>query len=378
MPQVPPLLLYALVLVLSFLVCAISIPSIIHTAEIKHLFDEPDTVRKLHGGRIPNLGGMAIFFAFTIVTSVCANTSTFPNWNLLIGSAIILFVTGLKDDLVGLNPTKKFAAQFLAAFIVLYFGGLQIQDLHGLFGIHHLPIEISLFLNMFGLVFVINAYNLIDGVDGLAGSLGLLAFSCFGAFFAWTHQTGEAVLSLAMVGALLGFLKYNLHPAKIFMGDTGSLLIGFLCGVFCLSFVKAVPNDLTSGGLSKGHVFLIALSIIFIPVLDTFRVFAMRILRKKSPFFGDRTHIHHILLDGGMNHSWATATILLANICLIALAYLCKPMSPTLGFLVLTGAGLIFIFLSRARRQRQMQVRKPAGTSALFVSPQSPDQGPQA
>ncbi len=322
MNALQPYLSYVLALVCSLAVSLFSVPNIIYIAKRKRLLDVPDNHRKLHARIVPNLGGVGIFFAFFIVASLLIKPLSFPKWNYIAAACLILFVTGMKDDLVAISPSKKFIAQAMAATITVVFADVRLHSLGGLFGIHNLPDWASIPFSIVGCIFVTNAFNLLDGIDGLAGTIGVYITAMLGLFLAAYGKGSEAVLAFSMTGALIGFLRFNLAPAKIFMGDTGSLIIGFVVAVLGILTI----NTYHTGGsidaiiVSAPGVFVVTLAILFIPVFDTFRVFTMRILRGNSPFSPDRTHLHHYLLDIGLSHTKTVSVIFIANIAVTALA----------------------------------------------------------
>ncbi|GAA4311447.1 MraY family glycosyltransferase [Compostibacter hankyongensis] len=353
-----PLLQYLLIVGLAYTVVTLSTPVVIFVSFRKRLFDEPDEFRKLHTARTPNLGGVAMFCAWAFCMELFDTGRQWASWNYVFASGLILFATGLKDDLIGMVPLKKFGAQLAAAFIIVYYTNVRLTDLHGLFGIHALPYGVSMVLSMTGIIFLTNAYNLIDGIDGLAGGLALLAFCFFGAYFASRDKTGAAYMSFAMVGAVLGFLRYNISPSKIFMGDTGSLLIGFLVAVLAIRFAENGKLQMPDvPGMTNNLVLMV--SIIILPVFDTLRVFINRIAHGRSPFKADRQHIHHLLLDLGLSHTRASMTLLAINVLFIAIAFIMTGQNPTWGILVLflmaglTVLGLKYLLSYKHRKERE-------------------------
>lgn len=326
-----------------------SIPSVIYVAKRKRLLDKPSG-RKKHKNVTPNLAGLAIFSAFAFTCSLFQVGRFLPEWNYMFAGSLLLFVTGLKDDLVPMSAYKKFLAQFGASFIVVVLADVRIDNLHGFLGIYELPYLISALLTFLIITFVTNAYNLIDGVDGLAGLQAIIGFLFLGLFFSFLDGNyGLSMISFCMAGAILGFLKYNFFtsPAKIFMGDTGSLQLGYLLSIMSISLIDKYENNIVlegSGGVG------IAVAVLFIPAFDTLRVFTTRILKGKSPFLPDRTHIHHILLDLGIPARSLVLYLALANVFFISFAYILKDYNPTytiLGLLLM--AIMIMIFLVKAR-----------------------------
>lgn len=316
-----PYLGYWLAAVVSLLVSLFSIPNIIYIAKRKRLLDMPDNRRKLHTRIVPNLGGVGIFFAFFITASLLIKPD-FSSWNYIATACLILFITGLKDDLVSISPSKKFLAQAVAATITVVFAGVRLHSLGGLFGIFDLPVYVSIPFSIIGCMFVTNAFNLIDGIDGLAGTIGVYISIMLGSCLAAYGNGSAAVLAFSLGGAIIGFLRSNLPPARIFMGDTGALLIGFVVSVLSILSINAYHTGGTVDQFitSAPAVFVLTLSVLFVPVFDTFRVFTLRILRGHSPFRADRTHLHHYLLDLGLSHGKTVMVILMMNVMITLLA----------------------------------------------------------
>lgn len=331
-----PYLSYLLAVVASLGVSLFSIPNIIYIAKRKRLLDIPDNHRKLHTRVVPNLGGIGIFFAFFITASLFIKPD-FTKWNYIATACLILFITGLKDDLVTISPTKKFFAQAIAATITVTFAGVRLHSLGGLLGIYQLPDYVSVPFSIIGCIFVTNAFNLLDGIDGLAGTIGVYISIMLGLFLAAYGQSSTAVLAFSLGGAIIGFLKSNLPPARIFMGDTGSLLIGFVVSVLGILAINAYHRGGTIDAVivSSPGVLVVTLAVLFLPVFDTFRVFTMRLLRGHSPFRADRTHLHHYLLDIGLTHGQTVSVILAANILVTGLALAMQQYNINLAVLAL-------------------------------------------
>lgn len=305
-------------------------------ARERHLYDDLQSHRKEHDHGIPRLGGVAIFCSFTIVSLLFAKYDAFLPTNILLTSCIILFAIGLKDDLAGANPSTKFSLQFLVAIILVILGNVRLTSLYGVFDIYELPFSLSVILSVIIIMFIVNAFNLIDGIDGLAGTIGLIVCLTFAILFTHMKQIELASLAFSMVGAIIGFLYFNYSPARIFMGDTGSLLIGLVSVVLAIKFIEL--NKFTTDNYDP--VFYsapaTAVSIIIIPLFDTFRVFVLRVLKRQSPFLADRNHIHHRILRLGFNHTQTTIALALTNISFIYLALTLKELG---------NFTLIFMFL---------------------------------
>lgn len=314
------LLSIVLPFITSFVISFVAIPSIIKIAEIKHLFDEPDE-RKNHVQRTPTLGGIAIFASLIFSLTFWADQDAILELQYIISAVILLFFMGLKDDLFNLVAYKKLIGQLLASFILVHYAGIKILTFYGLFGIWDLSWLASYCLSVFTIVVITNSFNLIDGIDGLAASIGILASGVFGFWFYSAGVVQYAILTSCMCGALFGFLYYNKSPAKIFMGDTGSLIVGVILSILAIKFIemnrvldRAHPNKVFA-------VPVMTLAILVIPLFDTIRVFTIRILQGRSPLSADRNHIHHLLLSLGFSHSKTTFLLVVFNAFCISTVY---------------------------------------------------------
>ncbi|MCP2044261.1 glycosyltransferase family 4 protein [Pontibacter sp. HSC-36F09] len=301
----------------AFIITYFAVPSVIKVASIRNLFDEPDE-RKLHKNTIPALGGVAIFAGIFFSVLFWAEEFNFSLLRWIMLSLVIIFLLGLKDDIVAIDPMKKLIGLLVASGLVIVYGDIRIMGFHGLLGISELPYLISVLFTLFVFIVIINAVNLIDGINGLAGGIGTIASLAFGTLFLLNDHNNAAAFAFATAGSLLAFLRYNFSSAKIFMGDGGALVIGFMLSVLSTRFMN---SDITLGLISDVSVSkpLVALAILIIPLVDTLRVFTIRILNKRSPFSADRNHLHHQLLDLGMSHRRAAVVLYSANIYFIVL-----------------------------------------------------------
>ncbi|MEO7313519.1 MAG: MraY family glycosyltransferase [Chitinophagaceae bacterium] len=303
-------------LLLAFGITFYAIPVIINVAEQKHLFDVPDE-RKIHKKPIPSLGGLGIFAGFIMAMLV---TIPFKGnqvaFQYIVAACLVVFFVGVKDDILIITPLKKFLGQLLAAGILVFKGGIMLNNMHGILGMYELSFPIACSLTIFTVVVITNAFNLIDGVDGLAGSLGVLVTLALGTYFIINGNVEYGCLAFSLMGALLAFLIFNFSPAKIFMGDTGSLIIGLVISVLIIRFIEFAP---TAPVLAMQSAPAVGFAILFIPLFDTLRVFSIRMLHGKSPFTPDRNHIHHILLDKGLSHRMVTLSLVFSNLVMIIL-----------------------------------------------------------
>jgi UDP-GlcNAc:undecaprenyl-phosphate GlcNAc-1-phosphate transferase len=331
----------------SFIVTFLAIPIVLQIAEEKKLFDVPDE-RKIHKVPVPSLGGVGIFGGFLLASLLSISAYQNPEFQYFFAAAIVIFFIGLKDDLIVLSATKKFMGQVIAASILIHLAGIRITSMHGLFGFYEVSEGFSIALSYLTIIVVMNSFNLIDGVDGLAGTLGLLTMVLFGIYFYAVGMSAYSLLAFAMGGSLLAFLIFNHHPAKIFMGDSGSLMIGLVNAILVIKFITVADSQSVIFPIQSAVA--VGFSILMIPLLDTLRVFSIRIFKGSSPFTPDRNHVHHLLLDRGFKHTGVTFFCLFLNIGFIALAYFAQSFGPTkllLLMLVLAFSGLAMLYYYR-------------------------------
>jgi len=333
----------------SFVITFLAIPAVIRVADEKGLFDAPDS-RKLHTKAIASLGGVGIFIGFFLAVLLFVSSSQHPEIQFIMAAALLTFFLGVKDDILVLSASKKFLGQLAAAAIVIHLADIRIDSMHGFLGIYNLPEIISYPLSYMIIVVIVNAFNLIDGIDGLAGSLGILTTAVFGAYFTMASMPAYAMLSFSLTGAIGAFLVFNYHPAKIFMGDSGSLLLGLMNAVLVIKFITVA--DSTAGSFPITSSVAIGFSILMIPLLDTMRVFSVRIANGRSPFSPDRNHIHHLLLDRGLNHSQVTHVCLLMNVCFITLAYFGRSIGSTILLTTMIAASYALIGIVKYWKRR--------------------------
>ncbi len=296
-----------------------SIPSIVKIAEVKHIFDEPDP-RKLHSSKTPTLGGLAIFASIIFTISFWIAPEDFYLMKYVLSSIIIIFFTGIKDDIVNLVAWKKLFAQTAASFIATYWGNIRLSSLYGVLGFYEIPFEASLLLSLITYLAIINSFNLIDGVNLLAASIGILVTTILGIWFYLVDLQSFSLMAFSMSGALLAFSYYNKTPAKIFMGDTGSLLLGLIVSILIIHFIEfnRVTND---HQYSVKAVPVVAIGLLIIPLFDLLQVSIKRIMQKRSPFSADREHLHHKLLDLGLGHNQTVFILISFNIMIILFTY---------------------------------------------------------
>jgi UDP-GlcNAc:undecaprenyl-phosphate/decaprenyl-phosphate GlcNAc-1-phosphate transferase len=356
--------------ILAFGVAFFTIPIVIHIAKEKKLFDEPDE-RKIHSKVTPTLGGIGIFAGFTLAYLVGVPNEAANFLQFYVAAAVIIFFLGLKDDLLVLSASKKFFGQLVAAGVIIFFGNLSLDSMHGFFGIFELNKVASITLTVFTIIVVTNSFNLIDGIDGLAGILGVLSSATFGVYFTIVGEVGFAVMGFSLTGAVLAFLIYNFAPAKIFMGDTGSLLIGLVNAILVIKFINVAATT-TSAALPINAAPAVGFAILMLPLFDTLRIFALRIINGRSPFSPDRNHIHHFLLDLGFGHKTIALTCGVVSIFFTILGYaLSNGVGPTYGIVILLVTALLLTssvyYTGKIKANRKLMVLEKSATDNTEV-----------
>ena len=310
----------------------IIIPNILIISLRKRLFDVPDE-RKVHKRPIPRLGGVTFFpvilFSLCVFTAVRlmtghgpAETSTTDlvcEFLFLTGGLTLLYIVGIADDLIGVRYRKKFLVQIISA-AMFPLSGLYINNFYGLFGIYLIPAEVGIPLTMLLVVFITNAINLIDGIDGLASGLSMVALLVFGVLFVHFRMWSYAMLAFVTVGVIIPFFSYNVFGSadlgrKIFMGDTGSLTLGYILSFFVIKYCMYEPDMLLT---MKTSPVLVSFSVLMVPCLDVIRVVLRRARNKRPLFMPDKTHIHHKFLAMGFSPRRALVTIQLMSACFCA------------------------------------------------------------
>src|SRR5688572_15358977 len=293
-----------LAFITSFVISMVIMPPLIKGIHYFKLFDVPDN-RKEHCEPVPTMGGIASCIGLAIALLLWFPFSD-DNFTIAFFLAImVMFVIGIFDDLKNMPARYKLAIQ-LALGALIAFSGVRITSFNGLFGIHELPLSAQYSFTILAIAGITNAFNLIDGIDGLAGGLGFMSLVMLGLFLTLSGEPNNAIIAFSLGGGLLGFLYYNFNPAKIFMGDTGSLVLGFVTAVLT---VRLIQSNTTGNFLMLRHAPVFAFSLVLIPVFDTLRVFSVRIWRGRSPFAADKNHIHHLLTINGWSHSHTSKII---------------------------------------------------------------------
>mgnify|MGYP000530300257 CR=1 FL=1 len=345
----------------AFTLTYFAIPSVIHVAKVKNLVDVPGG-RHVHTEVTPSLGGFAIFAGMMFSILLWTPFAQYGgHLQYILCAFVIIFLIGAKDDIVPVAANKKLVGQIFAASILFFKANVQITGVHGILEMKTLPFGVMAVITIFTIIVIINGFNLIDGINGLSGSISTLSGGTLGIWFLLIRRYDLAIIAFSTAGSVIAFLKYNYSPAKIFMGDTGALLIGLVCAILTINFIEI--NNM----LEKSHPWKInagpavAFGILIFPLFDTLRVFITRALKGRSPLSPDRNHIHHLLIDSGFSHMRATAILVFINLFFIILVFMMAKYTDTLSLLILVMsvasvmmAGL-FYYVSRKNKLKKVK-----------------------
>lgn len=334
----------------SFLITFACIPIIVKISRRKNLMDEPGT-RSSHLRKVPNLGGVAIFFSLGVCAPIFAY-QLFDTYKFLFPSLVILFYIGVCDDITVVRAYKKLLIQILVSALIVVGSDVRIRSFFGLFGVNELNYFVSVIFSILTFVILINAFNLIDGIDGLAGGYSVLSSLLFSISFFWLGEYNYplVIFCAIIIGAVLAFLYYNLSVSrvkKIFMGDTGSMILGFLLAFTAIGFIDVF---IAGKGLGKPYYHLqtapiIAVAILILPIIDTLTVIIIRVSQRKSVLEADKNHIHHRVLELGFSHRRSTLYICLYYLIIVVVTYFMRHQNINILLLTIFAIGFVGSFL---------------------------------
>jgi len=347
-----------LVIITSFLVTLTLMPVVIRVFKSINVLDKPDS-RKIHSIGTPSLGGIAMFIGLFLSLSLSLSFFELANEKFFLAGIILIFLLGVRDDLSSLHANHKLVIQLFAACLVVFLMDVKISGLNGLFGIDTFGWYFDEIFTILVIAIMTNAFNLIDGIDGLAGSIGLCISIVFCFLFLEAGDQFSAVVALGIAGSSLAFLIYNWYPSKVFMGDTGSMMLGFTLTVLFIKFLEIPVAE-------SGQVAPVALvlSLFILPTYDTLRVFLIRFFTGKHPLAPDRNHIHHVMLKLGFNHGQATMILVGYNLLLFVSILLLREVGELWLILSMT---VITVGLG-ALLDRKVMKREAARTASLYSS----------
>lgn len=303
--------------ILSFLVAILSAhwihPRLVRIALDKNIVDNPNA-RKLQRRPTPVLGGIAVFFGSIIGLGCASITCDCSELFIVVVAMMIMLYTGTMDDILDLSPALRFLIEIGTVLLLIFVGGYTLNDFHGLWGLNQIPQGVAIPLTVFAAVGIINAINLIDGVDGLSSGYCILTSLLFGVMFWYVGDRTMCMLAVVAAGSLIPFFFHNVFgkSSKMFIGDGGTLVMGIVMSVFVIRILRHGSMSEVYDAVNIGLV-PFTLAVLSVPVFDTLRVMTTRILKRKSPFHPDKTHLHHMFIRLGCSHAATTLAILILN-----------------------------------------------------------------
>ncbi|WP_373398903.1 MraY family glycosyltransferase [Algoriphagus halophilus] len=298
--------------------------------------------RKIHKSFVPSMGGIGFFVAAAISLLIWTMQFPLPDIKYIFGGILFMFFVGLRDDIVELKASRKLLGQLMAVLLVVVLADIRIKTFHGFLGINELPISASYIFTTIVLLALTNGFNLIDGLDGLAGTIAIITLTCLGGWFLVQGIESYALISFVFIGGILSFLVFNWHPAKIFMGDTGSLTIGFTLATLIVAFMEINESLPTETFLKFDSTFSIAVALMIFPLYDMARVFTRRLLQGKGPMTPDKSHVHHFMMRMGLKHNQVSLILGSLQFLMIVLAFTLRDYS---DHIVLPILAVLVIFL---------------------------------
>ena len=364
----------ALTFTVSFVFTVLLMPWLIALCRQKGLYDQPNE-RKVHKNSIPRLGGLLFAPAMSIgivagylFLGVSVESSQLPVFRLstmiLMAGLFLIYLIGVLDDLLGLSARVKFAVQ-LAASAFMPLCGLYINNLYGLFGLWEIPFWAGSVLTVFLCLLIVNSVNLIDGIDGLSSGLSMFALSGFAALFWQLGVESYTLVSLGLIGTVLAFFFFNVFGSercgtKTFMGDTGSLVLGYTLAYLAIKYAMNNPMVLAP----RPHGMAVVITLLAVPVFDLVRVACMRLLNRKGIFHPDKTHVHHLALAAGFSMTRSLLLILGLQLLIIGVNAVMSKWMVNINLLLLVDVLLFGAFVTwlRWRRDRRAQAIYPLRT----------------
>lgn len=339
--------------VTAFIVSFLILPLVIKYSLKKNLVDVPGR-RKIHKKITPSLGGIAIFVGFFMSVIIWIDAHELATIKFLLFPLFIVFIIGVRDDLVPLKAYVKLIGQIVAAFFIVFFFDLRLTGFYGIFMIHELPLWLSYFITLLTIIVITNSFNLIDGLDGLAGTISSISLLFFGVWFSLVGENVFAILAFSMLGGIIAFLIFNWDPSEIFMGDTGALVIGLMLSIMTIRFINT--NYLLSPESPYYFQASVATAacIIIIPLVDTTRIIILRLYKRHSPLKPDKSHVHHAIMRLGMTHGQSTIILACVNVIYIGLAIVLSQWGENrvlLGLLIVSISSSIFLDRLLLRRK---------------------------
>ena len=333
-------------------------PYILKVAKVKNIVDNPDA-RKLQRVPIPVLGGLTVVFGILSGLMAVNLSGDFFDLFPVFAAIIIILIVGLMDDMISLSPRVRFFVEIILVLYLIETTGWQLNHFHGLWGLEVIPDYLSVPLTVFACVGIINAINLIDGVDGYSSGYSVVSCMLFGAMFYELGNIRMVALAAIVAASLLPFFLHNVFGkySKMFIGDAGTLSLGIVFSVFVMTILSAKE----SMAVLQDNLGLVpfTLAVLCVPVLDTLRVMSARIVRGKSPFSPDKTHLHHLFIELGYSHIGTTLSIIGINLSVVLcwfIVYQCGlSVDIQLYIVLILGVFVTFIFYPFVKSQIRKQ-----------------------
>ena len=329
-------------------------PYVLKMEKEKNIVDNPDA-RKLQRVPIPILGGLTVVFGILSGLMAVNLSGDFFDLFPVFASIIIILIVGLMDDMISLSPKVRFIVEIILVLYLISTTGWQLNDFHGLWGLEVIPNYISVPLTVFACVGIINAINLIDGVDGYSSGYSIVSCSLFGVMFYELGNIRMVALAAIVAASLLPFFLHNVFGkrSKMFIGDAGTLPLGIIFSTFVITILSAnLHIEITQVNLG---LIPFTLAVLCVPVFDTLRVMSTRIVRGKSPFSPDKTHLHHLFIELGYSHIGTTLSIIAMNLFVVLCWFFTYKWGLSIDmqlYIVITlGAFVTFIFYPFIKRQ---------------------------
>lgn len=336
-------------------------PYILKVAKTKNIVDNPDA-RKLQRVPVPVLGGLTVVFG--VLSGIMGFRLLGESFDLfpVFAAIFIILIVGLMDDMISLSPRVRFVVEILLVLYLIYTTGFQLNNFHGLWGLGIIPGYISVPLTIFACVGIINAINLIDGVDGYSSGYSVISCLLFGLMFHALGNVQMVVLAAVVAASLLPFFLHNVFGkhSKMFIGDAGTLSLGIIFSVFVTTLLSTPSGDVIAHESTLGLV-PFTLAVLCVPIFDTLRVMSSRMIRGKSPFNPDKTHLHHLYIELGYSHIGTTLSIITTNLLVVLcwyIAYRCGASIDLQLYLVVL-LGLLVTFGFYAIMKRQIKTHGP-------------------
>jgi len=318
----------------SFIITLIGLPFVIRVAESIGLF-VPKNYRRIHNSEVSALGGLVIFLSASVGFVLFSDIINFPDYRFIVSSGVLMFFLGFYDDLNEVKPEIKLLGQFVAVSLLVVFADVRIEFLQHFFG-SGIGLWADTILTIFLMIIIINAYNFIDGIDMLAALLGVIIMGVLGIWFFMAKQYDYSLVLFTLSSSLFAFMVFNYSPARIFMGDTGTMTIGLIMAVSLIKFDSI--NDIIEGGVQVYSAPGIAFSFIALITLDLLRVSFYRIVKGSYPFIADKNHIHHLFLRMGVSQN--NTSLIIASVVFVQII-----MSFYLGRFLFSNLSIIIINL---------------------------------